>query len=167
MNRNRWLMALLLVSWTLNVALAVVLYLKSTHPPGGSWRLGREEAPIARITPPLPPGPPGVDFRREIAPLLESRERLGIELAAAFDAGELDTSRIFLISDSLNIIKGRMQRQFIGHLCRMHGELPPEARHRMAQRMMSRLECGPGPDPGHQHQQRMGRPQRFKYFKTE
>ncbi len=147
MNRTRWLIVLLIVSWTLNVALAVALYLKSGYRTDDLLRVGDAGPPVVRTAPPPPFGPMGPDFRRDITPLKGTRGRLFSELAGSFNKDELDTSRILLISDSLNEIRGQMQRCFVRHLARMHDDLPPEARHRLAQMIMHRLEGDHGPGP--------------------
>ena len=139
MNRNRWLMILLLVSWTLNVAFVVAYFTRSNRAfvppfPDRKWSK-RFDGP-----------PPGFsqqmrdEFHAELAPLHQERARLMAEISLLLELPELDTMQLSVLSDSLNEIRGELQRRLISHLGRIHDELPPPARQHLSKRIFGMMD---------------------------
>ena len=163
MNKTRWLVVLLLTSWTLNVALMVALYLKTQYPAGGFWT----DSPAAALVPmPFsdePPCPPMMmddnGQRDRLYQFHAQRQQLMMAMAGEFAKDSLDSARINAIADSLEQLRRQMQELQIEHLTRMHDKLPPSARRELVPRVMRHFggERG-GPFPGHpQHFRRQSR----------
>ncbi len=158
MNKTRWLAAMLIASWTLNVALIVAYFLKTTYPPGARFY---DKSRFERSTECLPGIPPEerMMFHREASPMHDKYALLIRELSAELAVDELDTVRLLLLSDSLTVVRGELQKMLINHLTKMHDELSPEERHRLSRRLITTID-GKRQKMGVLRQQR-GRP-RFK-----
>lgn len=153
MNKTKWLYAILLASWTLNVALLVAYFLKTTYPPGARLlnvpSVMLQQGQFPDIPPMMRTG-----FREEVEPLELVRSRLSIELSEAFAADELDTMRLLSISDSLHAVRGQLQRKLLTFMGRLHGELTPEERYHLSRCVLPRMmgkgggRPGPGCRPG-------------------
>ena len=154
MKISRWLAAFLIASWTLNVALLVAYYLKTTYPPGASRYAPSCPDPMAARF--CIPGEVRDNFRAEVSPLHEAQSRLIMDVSSAFAADELDTVLLTELSDSLNVVRCELQRKLFRHLYRLHGELPPEARYRLSKRI-SRMMNGHMQGPAGKRQQRFHR----------
>jgi|GEM_PF-2247583 len=136
---KRWLIALLLASWTLNVMLGVAYYLKSHYPIGGDWMsesLRPHEAPPhdeqfehARR-----------EFRDKIAPTVDKRRHILQQMAQVFMAEEIDSVELNKLSDSLEFFNSRFQHDQLSHLREMHGKIPAKRRHRMARRLIEHFD---------------------------
>jgi len=139
MNKTRWLAALLIASWTLNVALIVAYFLKTTYPPGARFY---DKPGFERHVEGLPGIPPEsrMMFHREASPMHDRYALLIREMSAEFATDELDTARLLLLSDSLTVVRGELQKKLIQHLTEMHGELSSEDRHRLSRRMITMID---------------------------
>ncbi|NQT34332.1 hypothetical protein HQ587_04010 [bacterium] len=158
MKKTRWLAILLLISWTLNVALVVAYFVRSNSDSAA----GFSDLPrFSGLRDPVPGIPPDmqVEFQAETAPLHRLRARLMQEISTTLAADELDSIRLICLGDSLNTVRCDLQRKLFTHLGRLHADLPPEARQRLSGRMCRMLDDRrPGAD---RHKDRMsGR--RFK-----
>ena len=139
MNKTRWLAILLLISWTLNVALVVAYFVRSTS----DTAAGFSDPPrFPRLHSSLPDLPPDMqaEFHAETAPLHRLRARLMQEISTTLAADELDSVRLICLGDSLNTIRGDLQRKLFIHLGRLHVDLPPEARQHLSSRMRRMLD---------------------------
>ncbi len=146
MNKTRWLAILLLVSWTLNIALVVAYFVRSTSYTAAGFS---DQPRLPRLHSSLPDLPPDmqVEFHAETAPLHRLRARLMQEISTTLAADELDSVRLICLGDSLNTVRGDLQRKLFTHLGRLHADLPPEARQRLSLRMCRMLDGGrPGAD---------------------
>ena len=138
MNR-RWLMALLLASWTLNVMLGVAYYLKSHYPVGGYW-MSESLRPHEAAPHDTQFERAREEFRERIEPTIDQRRHLLRQMVHVFMADKIDSVELNHLSDSLDIIKSKFQRMQLLHLREMHGRIPPEKRHRMARRLMKHFD---------------------------
>ncbi len=143
MNRTKWLVAILLASWTLNVALGVALYLRTRYPAGGYW--SPVPAAFDRGVPPFAPGRmPGKlmmdeDLRGRMDSLRGEFRGLVVELANTLAEDELDSGRVISLSDSLDRLRRMMQVVQVEYLTRLHGRVPPQARRELVARIMRRF----------------------------
>ncbi|HHE47099.1 MAG TPA: hypothetical protein ENL08_05300 [Bacteroidetes bacterium] len=163
MKKTGWLSALLIVSWTLNVALIVAYFMKTTYPPGVQFSAGPD---IDRFHGSLPgiPSERRAMFQMETSPLHNRYVRLIGEMSDNLAGADLDTSRIMELSDSLTAVRGELQRKLVEHLVRVHGDLSPEGRFRLSRRLFSIIE-GKRPGMGTPNQFRGGR--RFRSDSTK
>lgn len=141
MNKTRWLAILLLISWTINVALVVAYFVRSTS----DTATGFSDMPrFPRMRSPLPDLPPDMqaEFQAETAPLHRLRARLMRDISTTIAADELDSVRLICLGDSLNTVRGDLQRKLFTHLGRLHADLPPEARQCLSRRMCMMLDDG-------------------------
>ena len=133
MNRNRWLIALLLLSWTLNVALVVALltrrdFLPAPPPP-----------PFAESAPPgKPHWEPDETFLATAKPLQMRRHDLMCLMGELFASDTLDSARIRRIGDSLETVRSELQRSFTDQMMRRHQRLSPEERQEFHRMMTAR-----------------------------
>jgi len=139
MNKTRWLAALLIASWTLNVALIVAYFLKTTYPPGTRFYDKSRFERSAECLPGIPPEK-RMMFHREASPMHDRYALLIREMSAEFADDKLDTTRLLLLSDSLTVVRGELQKKLIQHLTRMHGELSPMDRHRLSRRLITMID---------------------------
>lgn len=141
MNKTRWLAILLLVSWTLNVALVVAYFVRSTSDTAVSFsdqsRFPRLRSSLPDLSPDMQAG-----FQAETAPLHRLRARLMQEISTTLAADKLDSVRLICLGDSLNTVRGDLQRKLFIHLGRLHADLPPEARQCLSRRMCRMLDDG-------------------------
>lgn len=140
MNRQRLIISLLVASWTLNVALGVALYLKSSYPPGGYW-----ETPDRMSESGFPPFKGNrrmfsPEVHDEIQALGAERNRLTLELAEAFAMDSLDMTWIYSIRDSLDSLHRDLHHNQIDFMMKMHDQLPEQARRDLVPRMMRRMK---------------------------
>ncbi len=139
MSKTRWLIVVLIVSWTLNVAFFVTIYFRACAAPG--------------FPGPCPVIPPhfkedGFKFpddfrnnmRKEVEPLHRELSRLIGQISLSISADTLDTVAVYELSDSLNSVRSELQNRMISNLCRNHDKLPPEARHRLSKRLYGMME---------------------------
>ncbi len=134
--RQRLLIALLIASWTLNVALGVAYFARNRYPIGaffpGSITESRFDRPGA--------GDPFIggrrQFRQDIAPFIEQRQGLILALTTEFAKDSLDTARIHALSDSLDEIMSGIKGKALERLIQMHGVMPLETRREALPRMM-------------------------------
>jgi hypothetical protein len=147
MNKTRWLSALLIASWTLNVALIVAYVSKNAYPIGA--RVG-DMPPAMRERDRFPDMPEHLrrSFFNETAPLHDEFQRLVLELSSELIADTLDSVRFSQLSDSLQTIRSELQSRLMHHLCQVHDVLPPEGRRRLAHRLKGMME---GHGPGMKH----------------
>ena len=147
MNKTRWLSALLIASWTLNVALIVAYFSRDIYPIGARVM---DPQQISRERIPFPGMPPHLreTFHRKASPLHDEFERLMFELSSELSADTLDTVRFAQLSDSLQNVRSELQARLMDHLRQVHDELPPEGRHRLARRMRNMMD---GPIHGSRH----------------
>lgn len=140
------LVALIIASWTMNVALGLALYLRSTYPAGGYWRtvgtVMRE--PGKPMMPMLHHKKWKRNFHEQMAPMQQERRRLIGALAEVFTAEKIDSLRLMLLADSLVEVRGRMQKRLITNLVGLHGDLSPGERRDLFAQTMRRMEGGPG-----------------------
>jgi len=148
MNRNRWMAALLLASWTLNIAFVTAWFSQKICLPGGFWSNSRPDLEMEEPPPP-PPGALGEGFLEETAPLHQQRKLLMQELGEAFDADQLDSARIHELGDSLSEVRAQLQSKLVERMTRMHDRLSPEDRHLICRRMMRHLNDEPRGLRGH------------------
>ena len=146
MNKTRWLSALLIASWTLNVAFLVAYFSRDVLP-GGAFVPDKSRDALERG--PFPGVPPHLRerFHEEASPLHEEYQKLILELSTELISDTLDTVRLASLNDSLQDVRGRLQMKLMDHLRQLHRELPPEGRLRLAhrlQRMMDEPMHGPG-----------------------
>jgi hypothetical protein len=142
--RHRWLIVLLLVSWTLNVALGVALYHKSRDL-RFLFHHDKEEG-----TPPPPPlgiFPPDdrEAVRAVIAPMVAEQHRLSEELLDMLLQNQFDSTQVKLLSDSIGQVRLKMQSNMMSHIMAMHDRIPPDKREDLLRRMIGHLERGHGP----------------------
>ena len=144
---------MLIASWTLNVAFGVALFLKSKYPQGGYRSDGSiaEQIPFQKERNKRFGGP---EFQKEFAPLRKERSRLMLELAESIASNELDSLRIGEISDSLDVLNGKIQDFQIHRMMRMHENLPPNSRRQIVPRMLKRMHKGDNMDFGHESQKK-------------
>jgi hypothetical protein len=146
LNKTRWLSALLIASWILNVAFLVAYFSKNTLPCGAFIS---DKPPDARERGPFPGMPPHLreKFHQDVEPLHEEYQKLILELSAEMTTDTLDTVRLASLSDSLQDVRGRLQIKLMDHLKQLHRELPPEGRQHLARRLQRMMEDpmhGPG-----------------------
>jgi len=141
MNRTRWLAALLVVSWTLNVALGVALYYRHYD------RIPPHIGPFGMDGPGGPPPPIGCIppeerrmMRTIMAPLAEDQQRLSEELMLALTSDSLDTAKVMSYSDSLGKLKWQMQEMMVKHMTSIHDQIPSDKRRELCKRMIGRFE---------------------------
>lgn len=134
MTRDRWLAYLLLASWTLNVALVVAIVFPKVYPRGA----------IHTAPPPAPPPSWwGEDFRRQVDPWHQRRREVLERLAETFAADPLDTAAVRAWSDSLWVVRGKLQSALMERMCRMHARMTPEERAGFFRAAMAKMEGGP------------------------
>lgn len=139
MNKTRWLAALLIASWTLNVALLVAYFMGTTYPSGARFSDKPDFERRAECLPGIPPEA-RMMFHREASPMHDKYALLLREMSSELAADELDTVRLLLMSDSLTVVRGELQKMLIQHLTKMHGELSPEDRQRLCRRMIKMID---------------------------
>jgi len=155
MNKSRIIAFFLIASWTLNVALLVAYYMKTTYPPGATIDFPERCGPM--MPPPHIPGEIRECFKLETANLHEAQLGLINDISSAFTANELDTVMLMKLSDSLNAVRSELQFKLMSHLSRLHRELPVEERYRMSQRMNRMMDGrmhGPDRNKFKKHQRR-------------
>lgn len=143
MNRNRWLIAFLLTSWTLNVALGVALFLSSRYPEGGFWTGGSmDQMPLGGPMGPMMPGmfKHDSELYNRSNEFCDSQHNLMLEMADALAEDDLDSNRIMILVDSLDQVRSQLHRMQIKHLMTLHGQIPPQARDELVPRVMRRME---------------------------
>ncbi len=139
LTRNRIFGALLLISWTLNVALGVALYYSNDHPPF-------PRPPFAPRAEGMTPGTPGIPdefretLRRGVEPLMDEQHCIARDLYAALIADSLDTTRLRVLSDSLSLMRGQIQKTMISRASEYHGQLSLAERERIYSRMIGRMD---------------------------
>jgi len=142
LTRGRIMGILLVVSWTLNVALGVTLYYSSRISDA-------PRAPFWRHPPPLEAGmapPPGLppefrdNLRRDIEPLMEEQHRFSQQVYAVMTADTLDTMRLALLADSLGEMRCQIQQRMISQMAGLHSKLSPEQRQKICSRMIGRFD---------------------------
>lgn len=142
--RLRILVALLIASWTLNVALGMALYMRSHYPIGaffpGIFSKSRFDRP--RFEDRFPGG--RERFREEIGPFIECRRDLMISLSNEFAQDTLDTVRIHALSDSLDRLMLGVKGKALEHLIQMHAVMPPLERRQVLPRMLRHFGMDPG-----------------------
>jgi len=139
MNRTRWLAVLLLVSWTINIALGVALYYRSRMP----------FPPLIGIRPRDPAAPPPFAFlpdderqaaREAMTPLFQEQRRLSLELIEALSEDALDTALVMRCSDSLGKVRWKMQDMMVRRASALHGRLEPDQRRDLCCRMIGKFD---------------------------
>ncbi|MBM3326059.1 MAG: hypothetical protein FJY65_03610 [Calditrichaeota bacterium] len=142
MNSHRWLIAALLVAWTLVVALSVALYYRSRPPRPPLPMSGLFET--GRFCPPQDRPAQGMPFRQrlcdKIEPLSREQHRLTREFFDCLCAETLDSQRVEAIADSLVQIRSQMQRNLYRGMLEMRDNLPCERRRDMYHRMFRKSE---------------------------
>ncbi|MCF7810114.1 hypothetical protein K9N50_03905 [bacterium] len=139
MSKTRWLIIILVISWTLNVAFFVTVYFRACAAP-------RFPVPCPVIPSPLKddrfrfPDNFRDNMREEAEPMHRELSRLIGQISLEFSADTLDTVRVYALSDSLNSIRSDLQRTLIANLCRNHGNIPPEVRQRLSKRLYGMME---------------------------
>lgn len=147
MRTPRWLIILLVLSWTLNVALAVALYYQSRRPRGG---LGGESYPYhPYFSPPWMGERRGMKGPREgflmregkeiLEPLYQAQHQWVRRFAQCVSQPDIDSATYFQLADSLLSLRAEIHRQMIRLLWKKRGEIPPER-----WRQMARIIEGPG-----------------------
>ncbi|NQU05413.1 MAG: hypothetical protein HQ568_04910 [Calditrichaeota bacterium] len=139
MSKIRWLILLLVISWTLNVAFIVTCYLRTCGSPG-----------FPGACPVIPPHlkedalkfPDNFrdNMRRDVEPLHRELSRLIGQISLSISADTLDTVRVYELSDSLDSVRSELQHRMITNLCRNYDKLPPAARHRLSKRLYGMME---------------------------
>lgn len=165
MNTTRWLVAFLLASWTLNVALAVALYLKTSYPAGGYWShpsptVQTGNSPMNHFD--LFRGKPiDKELRSKFQAFREREHSVMIEIGNTLSEDILDTARIQVLSDSIDSIRSEMHKLHIQFLTQMHDRIPPGTRREIVPRLLNRI--GHPPMRMDQRQRRFRDPgRRFK-----
>lgn len=137
MKTNRWLIVIILISWTLNVGFGVAFFLKNKYPEGAFFP-----------TPPPPPsgemigefgGKMHHDFREIIMPMKQEQNMLIMDLVQLMSEDTLDSARIKTLSDTLAGLNGQIQQKQIEFLIKMHDQLPPPHRRELVARMSHRF----------------------------
>ncbi|MDP8239716.1 MAG: hypothetical protein P9X24_11555 [Candidatus Hatepunaea meridiana] len=148
MNKTRWLALLLLASWTLNVAIVVAYFLKTSYPPGVQFT---DTPGLVKRVPPMPGIPKRMkaEFHAEAKPMHIKYARLIGELSLILEADELDTAQLYALGDSLIAVRSELQRKLIKHLGCLQQELPPEGRRRLSRHIFKMMDghmpdCKPG-----------------------
>lgn len=137
LTRNRVFGALLIISWTLNVALGVALfYSKQPHFPPPPF--GPPDEMVSDGPPEIP-----MEFRetlrKGIEPLMEEQRCIARELFHTLAADTLDTTRLQILSDSLSQMRCQIQKTMISQVSELHGKLSPEQRNKIYAKMMGRI----------------------------
>jgi len=143
LTRNRIIGALLLISWTLNVALGVALIYSKKSPHFGRPPFGERFGPPGEGIAPTPPGIPREfreTMRREIEPLMEEQHCMAEELYATLVSDTLDTTRLGILADSLGELRCQIQKTMISQMAGLHGKLSHEQRARICSRMIGRID---------------------------
>lgn len=139
MKKTTWLLVALLISWTFNVALTVVLFLKMQYPQGTTFN----ETSVVSPRPPRMRPPKGMhhlqEFRQKMEPLRIEQQRLMMDLADLWADARLDTMLVNLKADSLESINVQMHRNHVLWMNEMHSKIPPEARMELAPRLTDRM----------------------------
>ncbi len=141
LTRNRVIGTLLLISWTLNVALGVALYF-SNHPRAFPRRpFGHQFGHSGDETAP-PPGIP-LEFREALREgvdsLMDEQHCIAQELYATLVADSLDTTRLRLLTDSLGEMRCQIQKTMISKIAGLHDKLSPEEWKKICSRMVGRI----------------------------
>lgn len=135
---NKWLAVALFVSWTLNVALIVALYLNARHPVTSTVGLLDHPLPDP-FEMPVTAGMVDESVRMQMQKMRDFRRKLMMDFADCMADDRLDTGRINALADSLHAINGRINKIQLTALMQMHSQLPPSARHEVVLRMMQRM----------------------------
>ncbi len=159
MKTQRILIGLLIASWTLNVALGVALFLKSSYLPGVTW--GDRPSEIEPMREPLMAHifKNHPQIKDEILPLKQKQRQILVEIAELFALEEIDSARIKELSDSLDRINSRIHKNEVDFMIRMHDRIPHHARRELVPRMMRKMGM-------HQHERdhrEMMRHRRFRH----
>jgi hypothetical protein len=138
MSRTKVLAILLLISWTLNVALGVSLYYQRHS---RSPHLNADRFAPPGFPPEMPPFPPDEleALRSGAGPLMHEQKRLAAELFAVLTADSLDSLELEKISDSLGEVRCRMQSVMIDKVAQLHDRMTPEQREKICRKMMGRM----------------------------
>jgi len=142
LNRQRWMIALLIVSWTLNVMFGVTLYLKSQYPKGGYWMSSDPDKQPA--APMFLKKRWGSRLRDHVRPFRIEQHDLMKSLMETFAEDSLDKEKMVGLADSLAAIKGKLQRQFIVDMIDIHPHLTPYERRQVFARAMRHQMKGGG-----------------------
>ncbi len=140
MNRQKWLLVALFISWTLNIALGVALYYRSRPP------FPRPEPLKAMMPPPSDEAvPPMVKHHRqrlrsELAPLTQEQRRLTREFFNCLCGDSLDSQRVQAITDSLVLLRSELQRNLYQGMLEMRNFTPFERRHEMYLRILKKFD---------------------------
>lgn len=150
MNKFGWLMAALVVSWTLNVALGVALFLKSQYPEGAFFHEPPQNLPGAMHPPDeMLHRKTGMamntEMRKQTIPLRQNEARLMMDLAEELSFPLLDTFKVKAIADTLEQVKCQLHKLHINHLINLHGKIPDHTRRELAPRIMHRMGRGINP----------------------
>ncbi|MDP8228327.1 MAG: hypothetical protein P9M15_02605 [Candidatus Electryoneaceae bacterium] len=149
MNQTRWLIVVLIVSWTLNVALGVALYLRSTE--GYRTCEMNERERFAPGQPP-PQDPQalmslrrqfGQRFQERTTPIRQDYRQLMISFSEMFSEDSLDTLNLFQLVDSIAIIRGELLKELITSLTNIHPDLTMNERRRLCRQIAGQMELGP------------------------
>jgi hypothetical protein len=133
------MIVLLIVSWTLNIALGTALFLGwSRACKDRRDRVGRFEGM------PPPPCPVLPDFardkiRQQAIPMHKLHKELMSEMHNLYCKEQLDTVRFQQLVDTMAVMKGQIERSVLSELARIHPTLTPEQRQRFFPRSMERM----------------------------
>jgi len=144
MNQRWLLVAFIIASWTLNVALGVALYLNYRYPTGGNWSAGPScPGGMFEASKPFPGMPPQFmmesDLREQIQTLRKQEHNWLVALAEELSRDTLDQTVVKCLADSLECVKCGLHRVHMQFLTELHGRIPPPARRELAPRLLRRL----------------------------
>ncbi len=121
-----------------------LMYSKRSHgehrPPFGE--------PFERLDKSKEPPPPGMseEFRatlhREVEPLMAGQHSISKVLLETLTADVLDTIRLQSLTDSLGIMRCRIQQAMISQMVTLHGTLSPEERKKVYTHMIGKIAGG-------------------------
>lgn len=141
MLKPTWLIVALLLSWSLNVALGVALFLKTKFPQGAQMTELHQPPPIGRGIMWEMQGPPHHrEHMQEMSALRSENRRLMLELAEEWSKEFPDSIHIKSLADSLEKVNITIHRNHIRWMSENHSQIPSEVRRELSPRMMNRLK---------------------------
>ncbi len=150
MKSNRIIVALLIASWTINVALGVALFLKNQYPEGAYFNGGEFNRPSIerkfskRGSRFHKMRDKRDEFRKCVSPLMQKRQEFMSELISELSKDELDTARMSMLSDSLTGCIIGLKGEMLSHMIKMHDTLPPHERRQLMPRFLRHMDSDGG-----------------------
>ena len=139
MSKTRWLIIILVISWTLNVAFIVTICLRTCATTVFKAQCSAIPSHLKEDTFKFPDNFRD-NMRKEAEPLHKELSRLIGQISLTISADTLDTVAVYELSDSLNSVRSELQQKLISNICRNHDKLPPEARHHLSKHLYGMME---------------------------